>query len=328
MAVRWSSGKTPSNIAAFPVLTIRRFQEGPVSASTLAAVSAAALKAEGNATLVVAEPGNERTVLGAFQRGRGPKRGSGGSSILVGPGRVWLSLALSQCSALVPDATPSKLLNRYVRPLLRALTKVTNVPANYFGRDWISVAQRPVAFVGFAHDATTGRALFEAIVAVRAPVLFASSPSLLGRVPGTLVDIAGAGREIRESDVIRAVENAYTALASETAVVVVDATAEDEDEDEDDDTPWLSTLDVAMGKLGCGPDRTGRLRIGGEIMASADAIAQIEAALLRDPNADLESIIDEAFTTRDAALFGVPSLASIRDVILAARTSLGARSRS
>ena len=76
----------------------------------------------------------------------------------------------------------SRLVNRYVRPLLRALTKV-GATAHFFGRDWVSVAGRPVAWVGFAHDAGTRRTVFEAVVAVGAPYVVRARESTGGTRP-------------------------------------------------------------------------------------------------------------------------------------------------
>ena len=76
------------------------------------------------------------------------------------------------------------LVNRYVRPLLRALTKCGAL-AHFFGRDWISVRHRPAAWVGFAHDRASGRAVIEAFVARETPFALEPRASFLGKEPGT-----------------------------------------------------------------------------------------------------------------------------------------------
>src|SRR5687767_6396512 len=117
-------------------------------------------------------------VLGAFQRAAsairlvegGPplvRRHSGGPTIAAGPGTLHLWLSLPRPDALVPCDAP-RLLNRYVRPLLRGLSKL-GAPAIYGGRDWVSVARRPVAWVGFAHDEASGASLVEAFIALERP---------------------------------------------------------------------------------------------------------------------------------------------------------------
>src|SRR5580704_5962913 len=110
------------------------------------------------AELWVHEVTTEGLALGSFERGAGVvhdrpllQRGSGGPSVLLGPGTVHLALLLAHPGQLVA-CEPGKLVNRYVRPLLRALTRL-GATAHYFGRDWVSVLHRPAAQVGFAHDA-------------------------------------------------------------------------------------------------------------------------------------------------------------------------------
>ncbi|MCW5833524.1 MAG: hypothetical protein KIS78_14065, partial [Labilithrix sp.] len=69
-----------------------------------------------------------------------------------------------------------------------------------------------------------------------------------------------------------------------------------------------------------GRDVDGRLRVGGELMASRDALARLEdlvASLPPDAGEDdVGRAVDEALTTRGAVTFGVRSLASVRDAIL------------
>src|SRR5687768_9693945 len=117
------------------------------SAAEIAHLSMAWPKIARAAELVIATPAEEAILLGAFQRSSEVdsfyqslplyRRGSGGAAARIGPGTVWLRLALKRPDALV-DATAPRLMNRYVRPLLRALTKM-GAHAHYFDRDWISV---------------------------------------------------------------------------------------------------------------------------------------------------------------------------------------------
>lgn len=117
------------------------------------------------AELWVAVAVDEALVIGAFQRGAGMpsrsplvRRGSGGPDVQVGEGTVHVALSLPYPGALTP-CPESRVVNRYVRPLLRALTKMGST-ASFFGRDWVSVRHSPAAWVGFAHDATSRRTLF------------------------------------------------------------------------------------------------------------------------------------------------------------------------
>ncbi len=100
------------------------------------------------AELYVSRLQEEALVAGAFQRCPADVRArlqrvSGGVVVETGPGTVHLVLALDRPAALVPcDA--ARLVNRYVRPLLSALTRL-GVKASYYGRDWVSATKRPVA---------------------------------------------------------------------------------------------------------------------------------------------------------------------------------------
>jgi hypothetical protein len=269
-----------------------------------------------DAELTLATPSDERVIAGAFDRGL-VRRGSGGPHVRVGPGTLWLTLALARPSALVP-CTAEKLVNRYVRPILRALTKTAGI-AHYFGRDWISVAKRPVGWIGFSHDAASGRATIEAFLAVRVPF---SGPraSFLGREPATLEEVAKTALYL---DVIAdAIVDAYgggeafdLARADE-----IDAEANPPGAQ----APWSARVAEVIGDVCAGRDASGRLRVGGELLASRDAIAALEAALARlSPSelldeATVAGFVDDAFRRPGVVLEGVRSLKSVRDAILGA----------
>ncbi|MBX3216226.1 MAG: hypothetical protein KF850_29575 [Labilithrix sp.] len=327
------------------------------SASELAARSRAWDADRGeDARLTIGSPSDEAIVLGAFQRASelegqrvgaagvdAPlavlRRGSGGAAARVGPGCVWLQLSLARPDALVA-CTADKLLNRYVRPLLRALTRAASVPASWFGRDWISAAHRPVALVALAHDAAANRALFEAIVAVSAPFACGDRPSFLGKAPATLDELAG--RAVDPARVAELAVEAYAATA--TSIVEVGAAglaprgapASIVEVGAAGLAPrgapaalgapaWAAIREEAIGLVAAGRDAAGRIRVGGELMASRDAIARLEdliAAL--PPDASEEQVgraVDEALTTHGAVTFGVRAFASLRDVIVAALRS-------
>lgn len=287
-----------------------------------------------DAELFVGVARDEAVVLGAFQRSSevgtiagAPvfRRGSGGGAVRVAPGTIWMQLALARSSALVPCA-PDKILNRYVRPLLRALTRVTNVPVHYFGRDWISAAHRPVAAVGFAHEASSGSVLFEAIVGVHASFGGAPRASFMGKAPASLEEVSG--RSLESDAVARQIVQAYVALASQaneleelTGIKLDDAGQMGSSSGTvHDEPPWSATRDEAIGVVGAGRDASGRLRVGGELMASRDAIAKLEDALATlAPDAtpsEVGMLVDDALAARGAVTFGVRSLLSIRDAIL------------
>jgi hypothetical protein len=69
---------------------------------------------------------------------------------------------LPNVASIEEDATARTLLNRNVRPFLRAFTRAGAL-AHYFGREWISFKKQPGALLGF--DVTrTGAVLIEVFV--------------------------------------------------------------------------------------------------------------------------------------------------------------------
>lgn len=266
-------------------------------------------------------------VLGAWQRSadapRGDvlprvRRGSGGPLARVGPGSVWVQLALASPTALVADADPSTLLNRYVRPLLRALTR-SGALAHYFGRDWVSVARRPAGVVAFAHDAGSGRTCLEALVGVGTAFTDAPRSSFLGKVPVALAEVAPRATPAAVADAIAAAyAEAYAAgAAADLTVRLEEGTTLGEE------PAWACRMEEAIGTVAAGRDEAGVLRLGGEWMASRDAVARVEAAVAALGTAPSSEAIaaaaDDAFGDPAVALFGVRALASFATVLAAAR---------
>jgi len=309
--------------------------ERGVAAARLAALSRNALDRPlfHDAELVIGEPSDDAIVLGALQRASELgdaddrarallRRGSGGAEVAVGPGSLWMQLALIRPDALV-RCEPSRLLNRYVRPLLRALTKVGAL-AHYFDRDWVSAGRRPVAMIAFAHDVGTGRALVEAVIALRTPFALRARPSYLGKAPATLADVGSHVELARLGD---AIAEAYGAAYGRTIVSVPDFPAKKRKsspssvDDPRGDPPWAATRHEAIGVVGAGRDRDGRMRIGGELMVSRDAVTKLEARLAEADCSDAAAIagaVDASLGAADVALVGVRSLTSVRDVLVEA----------
>jgi lipoate-protein ligase A len=275
-----------------------------------------------SAELVVAVPSSEAVVLGSMQRvselGASlldpdvlvTRRGSGGAECRIGPGTVWMQLALSSSDALVA-CEPGRLCNRYVRPLLRALAKVGAV-AHYFDRDWVSASKSPVASVSFAHDTQSGRAMVEAIIAVHTPFALRARSSYLGKPARTLHDLGVAIEPSRLAEaVVEAYAKAYGAREPSPEELAVGAA-----DDPRGDPPWASMREEAIGVVAAGRDRDGRMRVGGELMVSRDAIARLEDAIARAPgdSAELDRAVDE-LAAPGVALLGVRDLRSLREVI-------------
>ena len=281
--------------------TMGVWQKRTRTAADIAAASRDAMTRalHADAELEIAFASDEAFLLGAFQRAPDAPagailRGTPGCAVRVGPGTLHVLLALARL-----EIDESKILNRHARPLLRA------IGGRYFGRDWIDVGGRPVAHVGFAHERATGRTVVEAFVAVRTPFAVSARPSYLGKAPATLAELRG---EVDEDAIARAVIDAY---GLEPRVAAASAAPE---------TPsalaWAACVDEAIGPVCAGRDETGRMRVGGEWMASFDAVRDLEDRLAR--REPVRAAIDAAFAAPHTALFGVRSLESFAHALEAA----------
>lgn len=223
-------------------------------------------------------------------------------------------LSLASADALVP-CTPASLVNRHVRPVLRALGGA------FFGRDWIAgpreLSRRPIAFAGFAHHAESGRAALEVIVPGADDWCEPSRASHRGLAPAHLTDPVRFAEAI-----VRAFETTFGSALGAARDDPADAAPPA------DTAPWGASLDEAMGPLRAGRDAGGELRFGGEIFASADRVdalgPAIDAAITAapaDPSASVGALVDAAFTEGGGVIVGVSDLANVRAVLLAASRS-------
>lgn len=269
----------------------------------------------------LAEP---QLVLGAFQRAtsavrRPPhapplaRRCSGGPTLWTGPGTLHLWLSLPRPDALVP-CDPPRLLNRYVRPLLRGLTRL-GAPALYGGRDWVSVARHPVAWVGFAHDEASGASVFESFIALDHP--FVPPESLVaypqrridpfaGRAPATLS--AALGRPIEPGRALEAIAGAFRQAYGEAAIAEGELGLEQLLPPDDDRRPPFAALDEdVIGFVGARVGEGGGL--GGDFFASEGVAAALDGALVGLPEGagedEAERAIAEALGSTTGALEGL-----------------------
>jgi len=294
-------------------LIVRR---GAVPGDRVAAISAAAFEvAKKRAELWIVEPTASATMFGAYQPTAAPRRASGGAEVALGPGTLHVMLALPSL-AMLELARPAVILNRAVRPLLRALTR-KGALAHYFGRDWISAAGRPIALVSFAHEAATQRTLVEVSVSVSQSCISRARASYRGAAPATLEELGGPISVSEVADrVSRAVLDAY-GLAPEARDLPDDA--ELAAAPTFAARPTLTNVhEDAIGPIGVGPDADGTLRFGGELMASFDALAALETSLREIDRADVAAIqaaVERALARPEVALFGVRAIDAFVELV-------------
>lgn len=271
--------------------------------------------------------------LGAFQRAASAlrrsslpvtRRRSGGPALCLGPEALHLALFLPTPSALVPDADLPRLLNRHVRPLLRALKRL-GLPASYPGRDWIAVAHRPAVWVGFAHRASSGACCVEAFLPLDLPFALPpgldaaegdrSAPPWLGKTPAALRELSP--KPLALEDLQDAVVRAY---AEDLRVPAEPGRYRPEQlrpEALDGRGPWAARREEAIGFVGAaGPPAPG---LGGDFFASEDLISALDARLQALPagasRGALEAALMAAVEETGGALEGVRSAATLLDVL-------------
>ena len=235
---------------------------------------------------------DDAILIGAFQRpcdapSSSIQRGTGGCAVRVGAGTLHVMVATPTF-----EEDESVILNRMTRPLLRALG------ARYFGRDWIDVDHHPIAHVGFAHERATRRTVFEAFVAVRTPFAIEDRASYMGKTPATLESLR---KKIDDAALVQSIIDAYALPVHEPTPPLSSSqlTAHSSQ-------PWTSCIDEPIGRVCAGFDDDGHFRLGGEFMASFDAVRDFEERIAR--HEDAEEAADAAFTAPHTALFGVRSL--------------------
>lgn len=299
-------------------------------AEEIAAYSRAALDREvTKPELYVVTPTTSAVLLGAFQRATevaAPattdpreadgemrvRRGSGGGAVLLSPGVLYVGLLMPHPGALVP-ANEMQILNRAVRPVLRAISRM-GVLTHYFGRDFLSSKKRPVASVSFGHDAISRRTLVETFISVDALAMEATRASFDGKLPATMAELRADTIDVTKLATALAEEHGLPITAPAPVKVLVAPT----------EPPWTARADESIGPLFAGPDHRGRTRLGGELMASRDRVAWLEERVHNAPDSAIGALVDEAFTPAGIALFGVKTLLSVRDVLLAARAASAA----
>ncbi len=257
---------------------------------------------------------------GARARGLGvARRAGGGKAIAVAPGTLGVLLVVP------PGGWPERLdapkvLNRCVRGLLKGLAG----GAAYFGRDFVAQRAHQVATVS-QEGAPGGTLLFEALVATAAPLAL---PPGLSRAPvhddprapgpphataATTAEalIAGWARAL-EAELLREADAPEPGEALDPPIV-------------EDEEGFVTSgpVQVPIGFLEAwvrrDGDRIGAVRLRGDFIAPAFAVASLETALAgkRFDLPEIGPIIDAAFQRRGATIIGLRELRVIADAILA-----------
>jgi len=137
-------------------------------------------RTQGAPFLKISLPVGEAVVLGRYQNANSAvnrevcatrdlpllRRLSGGSTALLGEGRLYLALVLPDRASPL-ECEPRQFLQRYGAGLIRGLVQA-GMKARYFGKDLVSVEDRPLGIMSF-ELASDGTALLEAIVGLRRP---------------------------------------------------------------------------------------------------------------------------------------------------------------
>lgn len=241
------------------------------------------------------------------------RRWTGGHATAYGDGILSVSLILPGPSAWLPapEKIPAeKLLNRYVRGLLRAFSAL-GAPAFYPGRDCVTVAARPVAYLSCERDAT-GVCLVQAIVGLFRPfAVEKSAPPIpeenASEAPTSLSDLvrgsAGLGERFGEAlltayaarhglafDASPPSELESQAVSEREARLRAHSPREDSVADMVGSGPFSTPMGSLEAFVALEQSRTlRRVRIFGDFIADSAGVAELEEALRMRP-ADWQSV--------------------------------------
>lgn len=281
------------------------------------------------------------------------RRKTGGIAIRAGAGTAYVALLLPSPSTLMPCGM-DRFVNRHVRGVVKALTKM-GAPAQYLGRDFVSVLHRPAAWVGWDREAS-GTCRLELLIAVSEPFALPAGldgyaadrarPTLGGKSPITLMEaIAASGGAADEAAIhAKLAERLPAALASvpaslggtgeptfpivanddASAIRVVDATTslvEATDPSGDAELAWSRPVEDAIGFVEAGvrlrPDGTiSRARIAGDFCVERAGLATLEGALPGRP-ATPEAIGAAIDAALGPGRYVIEGLASLRTLQVA-----------
>lgn len=315
----------------------------------------AAVEAGGPPTLAVIELKGEALLLGRHQRGRSAlnleavtaaglpvhRRLGGGRALRVGEGVVAVLLALPAPSALLEAPIgPEKALNRHVRGLLPALTKLSDVAVAYFGRDVLiarlRAGSRRLAIVS-QETTPTGAVLIEAWVQVRGDATL--PPPLSGYLPHGDPEHAGppaitlrelTARKPSFDELVDAIADGFhTSHGVEVVHRDLQSLAAPEAPgepvfEEEEGLGWSGLCDVPIGFVEAlaraEGGRVREVRLRGDFLAPAFVREGLERALVGEAPAfeALGRVTNEWFARPFASSLGLTRLRVFPDAVLAA----------
>ena len=290
----------------------------------------------------------EARVLGRFQRasqvlpqdalaqGNVLRRTSGGSAVDAGDGISYVALALADRSALM-SCPAQRLLNRNVRGALQGL-RLAGVPANYFGRDFVSFEARPAVYVAWDAD-ESGRVLLEFFInetrSCWPPASELAYPPrtddvLRGREPTTLQE-AGAhavglgALETFAQGYAKGFATEWQRASPDSLQVTVAAPLSPQDELPDIALGWSYPLEEAIGFVSAGValDEGGKfsaVRLCGDFFAHRSCASALERQLLgvTPTQETVGRAVDGAYATSGYDVEGIRSMRTIQEAILQA----------
>jgi hypothetical protein len=207
-------------------------------------------------------------------------RETGGKAVRVGPGLLRIVVRFPMDGGFVPDA--ARILNRAVRPLLRALRSLLPL-THYFGRDVVTskvgAVRHAIAAVAFAHDGASGQGTFEAVLSTR--------PGLAPRADlSALADVLPERPDGWETKISDAISQSYEREGA-IRVPLEPLSAQGAD---GPTTPWdhLEHAEPVGMRVGAS---VAPLAVGGDFFVSTDWLIGIRAALAALPRPTTEAAV-------------------------------------
>jgi len=283
-------------------------------------------------------------VLGRYQRAhqvlpsldaRALRRSTGGASARAGAGIAYVALSLRDRSSLM-SCPPGRLLNRNVRGVLQGL-RLLGVPANYFGRDFLSIGVQPALLT--AWDAREdGSVLLEFFISLQRLCFLAETelaypprqqPALRGREPVTLGEAGFAGPAQQLFERLADGHSKLFGVSWETVSAPLPAHPQEflagHGDEDHRALRWSALREEASGYVGAAValDDAGRIQrvcLAGDFFAHRACEATLNRMLLgATPTPSLVGrAVDTALTRPEHDVEGVRSLRTFQDAILEA----------